>query len=118
MRKECWNCKNNGTKDCDNCYASSSNPTPSNWKADGNFVPDTNADHTRAMSGEELLISADALKKQIAKVKKCFTSENSAYKTGYISALSVVEGMIAYLEAPLDESGKDADACERKDDAQ
>lgn len=47
---------------------------------------------------EEKVISADALKKSIAKVKKCFTSENSDYKTGYISALSVVEGMIAYLE--------------------
>ena len=47
---------------------------------------------------EEKMISADALKKSIAKVKKCFTSENSDYKTGYISALSVVEGMIAYLE--------------------
>ena len=47
---------------------------------------------------EEKMISADALKKSIAKVKKCFRSENSDYKTGYISALSVVEGMIAYLE--------------------
>ena len=47
---------------------------------------------------KEQMISADALKKSIAKVKKCFTSENSDYKTGYISALSVVEGMIAYLE--------------------
>ena len=46
---------------------------------------------------QEQMISADALKKQIAKVKKCFTSENSDYTTGYISALSVVEGMIAYL---------------------
>ena len=44
------------------------------------------------------MISADALKKQIAKVKKCFRSENNDYMTGYISALSVVEGMIAYLE--------------------
>lgn len=42
----------------------------------------------------------DELKKQIKKVKRCFTSENSGYKTGYISALSVVEGMIAYLESP------------------
>lgn len=67
---------------------------------------------------QEVMISADALKKQIAKVKKCFTSENSDYMTGYISAMSVVEGMIAYLEAPLDESGNDADACERKEDAQ
>ena len=48
----------------------------------------------------EKMISADALKKSIAKVKKCFTSENSDYKTGYISALSVVEGMIAYLIDP------------------
>ena len=46
---------------------------------------------------QETMISADALKKQIAKVKRCFTSENSAYMTGYLSALSVVEGMIAYL---------------------
>ena len=49
---------------------------------------------------EEQKISADALKKQIAKVKKCFHSENSDYMTGYISALSVVEGMIAYLTGP------------------
>ena len=48
----------------------------------------------------ETMISADALKKQIAKTKKCFTSENSDYMTGYLSALSVVEGLIAYLEAP------------------
>lgn len=48
----------------------------------------------------ETMISADELKKQIAKVKKCFTSENSDYMTGYISALSVVEGMIAYLIEP------------------
>lgn len=47
---------------------------------------------------QEVMISADALKKQIAKVKRCFRSENNDYMTGYISALSVVEGMIAYLE--------------------
>lgn len=47
---------------------------------------------------QDQMISADALKKQIAKVKKCFRSENQDYATGYISALSVVEGMIAYLE--------------------
>ena len=46
---------------------------------------------------QEDMISADALKKQIAKVKRCFTSENSDYMTGYLSAMSVVEGMIAYL---------------------
>ena len=46
---------------------------------------------------QEDMISADSLKKQIAKVKRCFTSENSAYMTGYLSAMSVVEGMIAYL---------------------
>ena len=46
---------------------------------------------------KEQMISADALKNQIAKVKKCFRSENSDYMTGYISALSSVEGMIAYL---------------------
>ena len=46
---------------------------------------------------QEKMISADALKKQIAKVKRCFTSENSDYKTGYLSAMSTVEGLIAYL---------------------
>lgn len=56
---------------------------------------------------EEKTISSDALKKQIAKVKKCFRSENQDYATGYISALSVVEGMIAYLECGerIDEYG-------------
>ena len=45
----------------------------------------------------EVNFPVEELKKQIAKVKRCFTSENSDYKTGYICALSVVEGMIAYL---------------------
>lgn len=49
---------------------------------------------------EEQTISADALKKQIAKVKRCFHSENNDYMTGYLSALSVVEGMIDYLTDP------------------
>lgn len=52
------------------------------------------------MQYEAAMIPADELKKQIAKVKRCFHSENSDYMTGYISALSVVEGMIAYLEDP------------------
>ena len=50
----------------------------------------------------EVMISADALKKQIAKVKRCFRSENQDYATGYISALSVVEGMIAWLSDPTE----------------
>lgn len=54
---------------------------------------------------QEVMISADALKKQIAKTKKCFHSENNDYMTGYISALSVVEGLIAYLMD--DSNGKD-----------
>ena len=49
---------------------------------------------------EERMISADALRKQIAKVKRCFRSDNNDYMTGYLSALSVVEGMIAYLTDP------------------
>lgn len=49
---------------------------------------------------QEVMISADALKYQIAKVKRCFHSENSAYMTGYLSAMSVVEGVIAYLTEP------------------
>ena len=32
---------------------------------------------------------------EIASFKRCFKSENSDYLTGYLSALSVVEGMIA-----------------------
>ena len=52
------------------------------------------------MTTEEAMISADELRKQIAKVKRCFTSENSDYKTGYISAMSMVDGMIAYLIDP------------------
>lgn len=58
------------------------------------------------MGNEKHMISADALKKSIADVKKCFRSDNNDYMTGYISALSVVEGMIAYLispEPPIDE---------------
>lgn len=58
------------------------------------------------MDNEKQMISADALRKSIADMKKCFRSDNSDYKTGYISALSVVEGIVAYLidpEPPIDE---------------
>lgn len=47
-----------------------------------------------------MMIDADKLKEQIAKTKKCFRSENSDYMTGYICALSMVEGLIAYLTEP------------------
>ena len=46
------------------------------------------------------MIDADKLKEEIRKIKKCFTSENCDYVTGYLSAMSVVEGMIAYLSEP------------------
>lgn len=42
------------------------------------------------------LIDADALAEEITKVKRCINSGNSDYLTGYISALSGVEGLIAY----------------------
>lgn len=34
------------------------------------------------------------LREQIASLKRCVTSENSDYLTGYLCALSAVEGMI------------------------
>lgn len=40
----------------------------------------------------------ESIKKQIADFKRCVESENSDYLTGYISALSAVEGMIAEVE--------------------
>ena len=40
-------------------------------------------------------IDAELLKKEIADWKRTIHSENTDYQTGYISALSVVEGMIA-----------------------
>ena len=45
-------------------------------------------------------IDADALKAEIAETKRARMSGfgNSDYYTGYICALSVVEGMIAMLE--------------------
>lgn len=47
MKKDCWNCKNNETEYCDDCYASTSNPVPSRWEAGENFVPDTSEDRNR-----------------------------------------------------------------------
>lgn len=48
------------------------------------------------MATEKRLIDADALAMEIAKVKRCIQSKNSDYLTGYVSALSGVEGQIAY----------------------
>ena len=44
-------------------------------------------------------INAEPLKKEIADLKRTIHSENTDYQTGYMSALSVVEGMIAVLPA-------------------
>ena len=40
-------------------------------------------------------IDAEPLKKEIADLKRTIHSGNTDYQTGYMSALSVVEGMIA-----------------------
>lgn len=40
-----------------------------------------------------------SLKEQIADIKKAIHSPNSDYLTGYLCALSVTEGVIAYLPA-------------------
>ena len=53
-------------------------------------------DFFRRAEMADRLISADALMKEIAKVKKHIQSENSDYLTGYVCALSGVEGQIAY----------------------
>ena len=45
-----------------------------------------------------ILESLGSLKKQIADVKRSIKSENCDYLTGYICALSAVEGMIAEIE--------------------
>ena len=42
------------------------------------------------------LIDADALKKEIVDFKLNLHPRNQDYGTGYFSALSVVEGMLAY----------------------
>ena len=39
--------------------------------------------------------NVEPLKKEIAELKRTIHSENTDYQTGYMSALSVVEGMIA-----------------------
>lgn len=44
---------------------------------------------------KEPAVLADDILKQIKDFKKCVKSENSDYLTGYLSALSVVEGMLA-----------------------
>ncbi len=41
---------------------------------------------------------------EIARVKRCVKSENSDYLTGYLCALSVVEGMIADMREVNNES--------------
>lgn len=41
-------------------------------------------------------IDADALKREIVEFAVGISSENQDYYTGYISALSVVQGMLAY----------------------
>lgn len=43
--------------------------------------------------------NVEPLKKEIADLKRTIHSENTDYQTGYMSALSVVEGMIAELPA-------------------
>ena len=44
------------------------------------------------------LTGYDWLKDEIAKFKRCIQSQNCDYLTGYLCALSAVEGMIAEVE--------------------
>ena len=45
----------------------------------------------------EKMISVDALMQSIANVEKCFTDKSSDYKTGYLSAMAAVKGMINFM---------------------
>lgn len=49
----------------------------------------------------------DSLKERIKSFKKCVKSENSDYLTGYICALSAVEGMIAEMEKEIKKEKSD-----------
>ena len=48
------------------------------------------------MTNEKRLIDANALKAEIVDFKVNLHPQNQDYGTGYFSALSVVEGMLAY----------------------
>ena len=50
------------------------------------------------MQGVTSIDALDNIAKQIADFKRCVQSENSDYLTGYLCALSVVEGMIAEIK--------------------
>lgn len=69
----------------------------------------SHAQHCPHLSGEEILKPVPAadvipqsminsLQEQISSIKRNVKSENSDYLTGYISALSAVEGMIAEMD--------------------
>ena len=49
------------------------------------------------MANEKRLIDANALKKEIVDWKVNLHPQNQDYATGYFSALSAVEGMLAYV---------------------
>ena len=43
------------------------------------------------------LISVDELLQSIDNVERCFTDKSSDYKTGYLSAMAAVKGMINFM---------------------
>lgn len=43
------------------------------------------------------LIAADDLLQSIDNVEKCFTDKSSDYKSGYLSAMAAVKGIINFL---------------------
>ena len=57
MRKDCDTCKHDefGERYCDDCLAGRNGNPPTKWEAADFYEPDTNAQHIRNMSDEELV---------------------------------------------------------------
>ena len=67
------------------------------------LTPDLTADEYKAVKKAIASIEGwERLKKEVYMLKRNQSSENQDYRTGFISALSNVEGVIAILEGGKD----------------
>lgn len=55
------------------------------------------------------MISVGDLLQSIENVEKCFTDKSSDYKTGYLSAMAAVKGMINYMATDQQEASNNHD---------
>lgn len=106
MRKDCDSCKHEEFFEayCDDCYYGKGNNPPTKWEASDWYKPDTNGEHIRNMTDEELAkwISGGAMHSDSA-CSYCEHNKNKTCTGVECAGKTDAEIIMEWLQKPVEE---------------